>query len=46
MMKILDSKIKNFDKSLDFLLLKRKQKIQFNSIPVLNIINDVKKKWR
>jgi Histidinol dehydrogenase len=42
-MKILDSKIKNFDKSLDFLLLKRKQKIQFNSISVLNIINDVKK---
>ena len=43
MIKTLDSKIKNFDKSLDFLLLKRKQKIQFNSIPVSNIINDVKK---
>ena len=42
-MKILISKSKNFDKSLDILLLKRKNKIQSNSISVTNIIKDVKK---
>tara|TARA_Y100000817_G_scaffold300029_1_gene278696 strand:+ start:1100 stop:2383 length:1284 start_codon:yes stop_codon:yes gene_type:complete len=42
-MKVLNSNIKNFDKSLDILLLKRKHKIQSNSISVTNIINDVRK---
>jgi len=42
-MKILNSKSKNFDESLDILLLKRKNKIQSNSISVTNIIKDVKK---
>ena len=43
-MKILNSNKKNFDKSLDILLLKRKNKIQSNSISVTNIIKDVRKK--
>ena len=42
-MKILNSNSKNFDKSLDILLLKRKNKIQSNSISVTNIIKDVRK---
>tara|TARA_E500000178_G_scaffold344092_1_gene391805 strand:+ start:10 stop:1293 length:1284 start_codon:yes stop_codon:yes gene_type:complete len=42
-MKVLNSNSKNFDKSLDILLLKRKNKIQSNSISVTNIINDIKK---
>jgi len=42
-MKILNSKNKNFDKSLDYLLLKRKKKIQSNSLSVINIIKDIKK---
>jgi histidinol dehydrogenase len=42
-MKILNGISKNFDKSLDDLLLKRKNKIQSNSISVTNIIKDVKK---
>ena len=42
-MKILNSNSKNFDKSLDFLLLKRKKKIQSNSVSVTKIIKDVKK---
>jgi len=42
-MKILNSKTKNFDKTLDSLLLKRKSKIQLNSFSVIGIIKDVKK---
>ena len=42
-MKILNSKSKNFDKSLENLLLKRKKKIQSDSVSVTNIIKDVKK---
>ena len=42
-MKILNSNNKNFDKSLDFLLLKRKKKIQSNSVSVTKIIKDVRK---
>tara|TARA_B100002052_G_scaffold127436_1_gene117028 strand:- start:215 stop:1498 length:1284 start_codon:yes stop_codon:yes gene_type:complete len=42
-MKILDSNKKNFDKTLDFLLLKRKNKIKSNFVSVTNIIKDVKK---
>ena len=46
MIKILDSKLKNFDKILDRLLFKRKNKIQLDSVSVTKIIKDVKKKWR
>ena len=42
-MKILNSKSKNFDKSLDNLLSKRKQKLKASSVSVTKIINDVKK---
>jgi len=42
-MKILNYTSKNFDKSLNILLLKRKDKILSNSISVKNIINDVRK---
>ncbi|WP_440907401.1 histidinol dehydrogenase [Candidatus Pelagibacter sp.] len=42
-MKILNSKRKNFDKLLENLLLKRKKKIESNSVSVTNIIKDVKK---
>ena len=42
-MKILNSSNKNFNKTLDRLLLQRKKKIQFNSISVSSIIKDVKK---
>jgi histidinol dehydrogenase len=42
-MKILNSNSKNFDKILDSLLLRRKKKVQSNSISVTSIINDVKK---
>ena len=42
-MKILNSYTKNFDKSLNTFLLKRKIKIKSNSISIVNIINDVKK---
>ena len=42
-MKILNYTSKNFDKSLNILLLKRKNKILSNSISVKNIINDVRK---
>ena len=41
--KILDKNNKNFDKMLDFLLSKRKYKIQSNSFSVTNIIKDVRK---
>ena len=42
-MKILNYKNKNFDKLLDNLLLKRKKKLQSNSVSVIKIIQDVKK---
>ena len=42
-MKILKSNSRNFDKTLDSLLLKRKKKVQSNSASVTSIINDVKK---
>ena len=42
-MKILDSNKKNFDKTLDFLLFRRKNKIKSNFVSVTNIIKDVKK---
>ena len=42
-MKILNSNSKNFDKNLDSLLLKRRNRVQSNSVSVLSIINDVKK---
>ncbi len=42
-MKILNSNSKNFDKSLDNLLSKRKKKLKASSVSVTNIINDVKK---
>mgnify|MGYP006255639041 FL=1 len=40
---ILNSNNKNFEKILDSLLLKRKNKVQSNSVSVTNIIKDVKK---
>ncbi|MDC1132470.1 histidinol dehydrogenase [Candidatus Pelagibacter sp.] len=43
MIKILDSKIKNFEVTLDNLLSKRKSKVQLNSVSVIKIIKDVKK---
>ena len=43
MIKILDSKNKNFDKTLDILLSKRINKVQLNSVSVIKIIKDVKK---
>ena len=42
-MKILNSNSKNFDKSLDNLLSKRKNKLKSSSVSVTKIINDVKK---
>ena len=42
-MKVLDSKRKNFDKALENLLLKRKNKVKSNSLSVSGIIKDVKK---
>ncbi len=43
MMKILNSKLTNFNKELNNLLLRRKTKVKINSISVIKIINDVKK---
>jgi histidinol dehydrogenase len=43
MIKILDSKIKNFDTTLDKILSRRKNKVQLNLITVTKIIKDVKK---
>ena len=43
MIKILDSKNKNFDKILNGLLSKRKAKIQLSSVSVIKIVKDVKK---
>ena len=43
MIKILDGKKNNFSSSLDNLLLKRKNKIKFNSNIVVNVIRDIKK---
>jgi len=42
-MKILNSNSKNFDKSLDNLLYKRKNKLKSSSVSVTKIVNDVKK---
>jgi histidinol dehydrogenase len=42
-MKILNTKSKNFDRTLDSLLLWRKKKVQSNSVSVINIIKDIKK---
>ena len=42
-MKVLYSNSKNFDKSLESLLLQRKKKVQSNSVSVSSIINDVRK---
>ena len=42
-MKVLNSNSRNFDKTLDNLLLQRKKKVQSNSVSVTSIINDVKK---
>ena len=41
-MKVLISKNRNFDKTLDSLLYKRRKKIISNKISVTKIINDVK----
>ena len=43
MIKILDSKKKNFDKNLNELLVKRKNKVQLDAVSVVKIIKDVKK---
>ncbi len=43
MMKILNSKLKNFNKKLNNLLLRRKTKVKINSASVIKIINDIKK---
>ena len=42
-MKILNSKLRNFNKNLDDLLFKRKAKVQTSSVSVIKIIIDVKK---
>ena len=43
MIKILDSKTKNFDTALEKLLIKRKAKVQLSSISVTKIIKDIKR---
>ena len=43
MIKILNGNSKSFDRNLDQLLLKRKNKVQSSSVSVTNIIKDVKK---
>ena len=42
-MKVLNSNSKNFDKNLDYLLLKRRKNIKSDKVSVINIISDVKK---
>jgi len=42
-MKVLNSKNKNFDKNLEYLLFKRRKNIKFDKVSVTNIIKDVKK---
>jgi histidinol dehydrogenase len=42
MIKILDSRIKNFDTALDKILSKRKNKVELNSVSVTKIIKDIK----
>jgi histidinol dehydrogenase len=42
-MKVLNSDSRNFDKSLDSLLLQSKNKVQSNSVSVTKIIKDIKK---
>ena len=46
MIKILNSKNKRFDFILDKLLGKRKNKVQIETVSVVKILKDVKKKWR
>ena len=43
MIKVLNSKFKNFNKEFYNFLLKRKKKIKIKSVTVVKIINDVKK---
>ena len=43
MIKVLESKAKNFDAALDKLLNKRKSIVQSSSVSVIKIINDIKK---
>ena len=43
MIKILDSKLRNFNKQLNNLLSRRKKKVQINSVSVIKIIKDIKK---
>ena len=43
MIKVLSNKIKNCDRTLDSLLLKRKNKIQIDSVFVTKIVKDVKR---
>ena len=42
-MKVLNSKEKDFDKNLEFLLFKRRKNIRSDKVSVINIINNVKK---
>ena len=42
-MKVLNSKNKNFDKNLEYLLFKRRKNIRSDKVSVTNIINNVKK---
>ena len=42
-MKILNSKNKKFDKQIDLLLLKRKNRVKSNVVSVIKIIRDIKK---
>jgi len=42
-MKILNSNCKNFDTTLNILLLRRKKNVQYNSVSVTSIIREVKK---
>ena len=42
-MKVLNSKNKNFDKNLDYLLFKRRKNVSSDKVSVTNIINDVKR---
>ena len=42
-MNFLNSELRNFDKKLDALLLRRKTRVQTSSVSVIKIIDDVKK---
>ena len=45
-MKTLKSKNKNFEKTLDRFLSRRRDKVRSNSVIIKDIIKDIKKKWR